>query len=240
VNHCDTTCRPHRLQHRLASGLGALLLAVLGAGAPAAAATLPELSRSQLQAKITTLLRDMGDLKEYLGDANNGDKVVVKTFDGHPGCATLPKPTLRGAPLDDAKLGGLLAALEALDKALARNAQPVIEKQQAACLGPLAAGTRLPVKSPEEITASLSDMLRRVGDLAPYLVSAERAGPVVVKTFTHRHLCRTLPAPTPANTSITKPQLALVEDTLTAVNRRRTAHVRNTLVGRPAPCVAAR
>jgi hypothetical protein len=230
---------PHKLafQRRVASGLGVALIGLASGAAEARSSPLPERTRSQISVQIKTLLRDLGDLKEYLHEVKDDDTLVVKTFQGHPGCATLPRPTLLGEALDEARFAQVLRALEVINKALLSGVQPVVEGRQAACLAGLSPGVRLPEKSPGEITAGLSEMLRRVADLSLYLVSANRRGAIVVKTFTHPHACPTLPAPMAANTAVPKDLLGRAQNALDSVNQRRIANLPTTLQGRPAPCL---
>jgi hypothetical protein len=229
---------------RLAGGLRRLpfsiaMLASLAAhAARAEPAALPERTPAQIRAEVDRVLKDMGDLKEYIHHVDNGS-ITVLTFSMHPGCATLPEPTILHHSVDEAKLQQLERALEVVNQNLADGADPVLQGSQAACIDPLRRTGRLPELAPEEIKAKLKTTLQRLGNLAAYFEDPGANGSIVIKSFSHRHKCATLPKPLAVGQGFERDRFWPVENALEKVNRAdaETPQRSARFIGRRAHCL---
>lgn len=96
---------------------------------------LPKLSPSQIKARMAQLLKEMGDLSQYIDNVSDDGKITVKGFSGHAACApTVPKPTMLSSYVDKERLDRLERALEIMNRDFEHNVDTVLDVSAIVCV----------------------------------------------------------------------------------------------------------
>jgi len=96
---------------------------------------LPKLTPAQIKAKMGRLLKEMGDLSQYINSVSDDGKITVQGFSGRPACApSIPKPTMLHGYVDKERLDRLERALEIINRDFENNVDTVLEVTAIACV----------------------------------------------------------------------------------------------------------
>lgn len=97
---------------------------------------LPAKSAEQIQKDMANMLRQLGDLAQYIEGVGDDGTVSLRVYSNKPACVpTIPKTTLAAHPVDKDQLGTVEAALNELNRSLEAHEPLKVRVVFIACMG---------------------------------------------------------------------------------------------------------
>lgn len=182
------------------------------------------LSAGQIQYELLLHLQRLGDLSGYIVDVTpDGLTVFVMTTDldgaRNDACTTPQRPTAVRQALEPAALHRAAAGFEAVNRSLLQNKTSEFKPYRIRHHCDVHGDPDWKLMSLAEVRAQTSLELQRIGELSRYIRSVEADGTIRVWSYSERDPgCADRLRPYPADTSVDKAALSLVERALLAAN----------------------